>query len=562
MPRITLNTDDVQEIRNAMRGLTGVRATETARDLAKFYDVHISRIYEVSKDVRPERKPRSDKGKRTAELTEHSGLKLAAELVVNQHLKPELALEVAELNGEEVPIATGTFQRYLREKGVSRKQNQSPRRVYRKWQADAPGLIFQFDITGLKVRWLNVKTRQILKLQIDDKNHPNTNKNLVRLWSFVMKDDNSRYLFERFYACDKPNSTHVVDFCFAAFAEMGVPLKLYSDNDAIIVSAMMRRAEKILNKAFETTGGFELTQHAAGNPQATGKVENAHKVVEEFEKLIGVKYSKPGIEELNNFSKWMCDSYNRKTNRATGIQPRVAFGATNAVMRRCPDETLKSAFKAKEFTRVIAADATFSYENQSWQLPRSAKYPFNEWATIGLTATVLWLSEEDYFVITASGYDEFAVAKQIAQADVAGDYKRLPETIGQQTRKILKASAQERKKQLQSEGRELLVMGFDTQVKQDSVVTMPRRTVEADANVLARELPSFLNTRTLTLYQSIEALQDEEIFSKPVAREERLWLERLFAGREEIEETELRAALEERDKEYASSNVVPLVRSA
>ncbi len=82
---------------------------------------------------------------------------------------------------------------------------------------------------------------------------------------------------------------HVIDFLLDAFRELGVPRVLYTDNDAVIVSRRMKRAASILDRAFADTGGFKLDQHLPGNSQATGKVENAHQLVEKFEKLFGVE---------------------------------------------------------------------------------------------------------------------------------------------------------------------------------------------------------------------------------------------------------------------------------
>ena len=142
-----------EEIRAAMTGLRGKRASAEAARLSEQYGVSGDTIYVLTKDLRPGRKARADKGKRTASLTEHEGLRHAAELVADLHVAPFLALENARLNGLDVPVSETTFNRYVKERGISRTQRIKARRPHRRFEEDAPGKRFHYDDSGLKKRW-------------------------------------------------------------------------------------------------------------------------------------------------------------------------------------------------------------------------------------------------------------------------------------------------------------------------------------------------------------------------------------------------------------------------
>lgn len=545
-----LSDRDIDEVVAAMKGLKGRAASNTAMRLAEFLNVSKNTIYAACKGVRPERARRSDHGKRAADVMNHPKLKLAAEQVVKHNLKPSLALRVVDPSEPDAvsPVSIATFNRYCRENGIARAQNQNSIRPYRKWEASAPGEMLQFDITGLKERWLNTDTRRILKIYIDDKNHPNTDRKLVRLWSMVAKDKYARFMFQRFIAVDKPIAADVIGFLLECFRTMGVPLCLYTDNDPVIKNRLMERAASVLDKAFASTGGFKMEQHAPNNARATGLVEQAHRWVEDFNALIGVRYSAPTVDQLEIFSRDLCDEFNMTRNRATGVEPRIRYRDGNGVMRVAPPETLDSAFKAREFERRIKPTVTFEFEGVDYALPHIE--PFIEWATHGIKATFLWPPDEKFFLVTARGYDEYEVDRIAAVADVAGEFRALPETKGARNRKALRASAADRRKRLEGDGKGLLVPGFDIHPATDDLAVFPRTEVQPDPSAL-RELPGadVALGRMVNLWEAIGLLQDEGIFARGSAfadSADRLWIKALFEGRETLEETELRAALSAR----------------
>jgi hypothetical protein len=451
-----LSPSDVQDICAAMAGLTGPQARAEALNLARFYSVTLSCIYQISRRVRPQRKRRTDNGRRKHDLMNTDALKFAAELVVNQNLAPELALLVMRENADKfgcVDITLATFRRMLREHGISRTQARTNRRPHRTFEAGFPGQIFQFDISGVKERWVDIKTRAIHKVSVLEvsKNHHNRRMDRVPLWKFTVVDDASRKKFVRFVACAKPNTVHVVDFLREAFVRLGLPVMLYTDNDSAIVNKRTLRGARFLDAAFKSSGGFELLRHLPGNPQATGKVERAHRIVEEYEKLIGIKIefgNQPHIEALNRFADWIAARYNSRPHSVTGISPDAAFRAATNPFRRIDPAQFDAAFKARDLACKVGRDVTITVDGVRYQLSRRDADPFSLLAETGQKLEVYWLDEEDFFACVTPNGDEYVVEKIPARADRALDYHAIPETLGEKTRKELRRSQKERIKRL------------------------------------------------------------------------------------------------------------------
>jgi transposase InsO family protein len=563
MPRSIINDDDRQEIRAALAGLSGPRAKAEAQRWADFKGCHIDRIYTVTKDLRPDRKKRTDSGKRRVGLLEHPGMKTFAELVTANKLDPDQAIEMTRANGQDIPVSLGTARRYLREHGLTRRNRRSGVRPYRRFEADAPGEIYQFDISGVKERWVDLKTRRILHvspLEVS-KNHPNTKVNRVQIWKFVLVDDYSRFKYVRFVASSQIDSEHVNNFLLGAFREMGIPQILYTDNDSKIVSRRMRRAESILNRAFADSGGFKLDQHTPGNPQATGKVEVTHQLVEKFEKYIGACDRVPTLEELNKFTLRLCSKVNWTVHRVTGEMPAIRFRHGNSVMRVPPPEILNSAFTATEFMREVRPDLTFSYDAVVYQLPRNAllggeRNPFVDW--VGQKLKFVWPTDADYFVVIGLNGRAYELDRCIAKADRAGEFRTPAESIAQQATKLLAASAKEKKAARRAAGEERIVPGIHvdfatvaTVSQPSSIEIFPRKKIETNPELLAVLAPgtippSMVTGQLVNRWTAAEQMQDAELLPAELTSDDKAWLDHVFADRDQMLDTELRALLEAR----------------
>jgi len=557
MPKFTLGSVAIQEIRSALDGLKGPQAKLEAGRLAEFYGCSVSQIYAVSKDLRPKRKTRTDKGRRRADLLEHPALMYATEKVVTKRLDPDLAIEYVEANKLQMPVSHGTFLRYLREHGLNRKALTYGRRPHRNFEAKEPCEIFQVDFSALKTRWIDIKTRRIFQLtELDvSKNHPNTNPIRRNLWRFTLRDDYSRLIYVRFVDCLRPNSSYVIGYLLECFRELGLPIKVYSDNDSILRSVRIKRAASILDRAFADSGGFRIEQHAAGNAQATGKVESAHKVAEKFEKLIGLAEEQFALEgrqltldDLNDFANDFCDRYNWRDCRSTGEKPAIRFRNTTKPLRIPAPACLDSAFKADEREHKVADNLTVSYEGTRYQLPRSDKYPFRNLG--GRTITCIWIPDESYFVAVNDG-TEYEIERRAWQPDVAGEYKSVAESNQQKAVKKVKASATARKRAHRAGGTHEIVPGFHVPLKKDAErpVRMPQPRQETNADLLAAlgsgiVPPSATSGELVTYWQALELFIAEELLQPTPA--DKAWLKVIFAGREEMFDTDLRAEIEAR----------------
>ncbi len=110
-----LTNNEVLEIRKTMAGLKGRASSYLAKELAKEYGVHKTRIYEITEDLRAKRNTRSDKGKRKANWDDNPFLDLALRLIITKSMKPEDAYKKAKDEGYRVPVSLETFKRYLKE---------------------------------------------------------------------------------------------------------------------------------------------------------------------------------------------------------------------------------------------------------------------------------------------------------------------------------------------------------------------------------------------------------------------------------------------------------------
>lgn len=502
----------VEEIRDSIkRCANSSQISHEAERLAKHFGVSKSRIYEITIDIRPKRKSRADKGKRTADLMNHEGLKFAASLVVGHNIDPAEALRTAVERGYEIPIELPTFQRYLNEKGLNRKNRRTNRTNYRRFEAAAPGDVFQFDMSGIKERFFDLKTRKLVKVSVLDvsKNHPNENKNLVKVWRFVLTDDHSRRRFIRFVAVDKANSSHVVAFLMEAYQEMGVPKMLYTDNDAIIIGGRNKRASQILDKALADSGGYKLDQHKAGNSRATGKVEVAHQWVEKLEKLLGL-FIEEGraltMDVLNRFAVQICNEYNNRVHRTTGETPMARWNAQRHLIRTVDAKVLKSAFLVDEFSVTINGDLTFNHKGVCYQLPTDQMLE-NIVARQSRSnrVTIIFPDELDFYTLVDFDGNEYDIEKVIAAPDTFGEFKSTPDDIAEITRKELKKFAKENAKAEKEANRQgyqpkpIPIIDTVYEEPKTNVTAFPKPTVDVTQKVL-EELPTVQQSYSASAY--------------------------------------------------------------
>ncbi len=213
-------------------------------------------------------------------------------------------------------------------------------------------------------------------------------------------------------------------------------------------------------------------------------------------------------------------------------------------MRVPPDALLDSAFKVDEFTPVLNPDMTVRLSGERYQLPR--KRPFVDW--MGQKVTVVVPPETDFLVVVGLDGNEYEIVKQVASTDRAGEFKTPEESSAQQTMKQLEASATERRRVRKASGRRLRRPLIDTVEGTAAPLILPRAKQPLDANLLAALAPgavppSSLGGRFMTYVRAAEMLQAEGALSLPLDDADKAWLQLAFAGRTEMLDTEVRAAL-------------------
>lgn len=491
-----------QEIRTAMQGLSGSAASQQKKHLAELYGCSESYIYGLTEDMRRStRKKRSDAGKRKFELVPGTDFYEVAALVVGGKLDPDQALLTAKANGHDNLPSLATTQRLFREEGINRKQLHTGRRNHRRFEADAPLALVQIDCTALKVRWKDIKTRRILRIEGIDKNHPQLDAGKIRVWQIMAVDDHSRRRFFRYVTTSHITSRHMVSFFAELCQEWGVPVAVYTDNGPEFMG-FFAKAPTILNSipAVRDTGGFEHKKHAPNNPQASGKVEVAHKWAEKMDRYIGLAIDK-GInvtsDNLDGFSHSLCRNYNEvHVHRTTGQTPMARWHGTLVTRRTLSAAVIESALLFEEAeNRRLTETMTVRVGKTDYRLPvRDEKGNLAPWR-VGMKLSVIVPHELDEIFVTLPNNQEYSVDKVIATADAAGEFKTLPQSQTEARTKELKAhhaannKAAKEKRATTGEVYQIPHFNHEIAIPETNIRHFPHPEIAVTAEQLAEAVP-------------------------------------------------------------------------
>ena len=555
MTRQILGDHAQKEIKESIKRCRNSKEISAEADrLAKHFGVSKSAIYEMTTDIRPKRKTRSDKGNRKVDIRKDEALQLVAGWVLEYGVSPSDAIVMARDRGKNIPIEFPTLNRYMREAGLDKKARRNPTTPHRRFEASAPGEMFQFDISGLKERWFDQKTRRIIsvsKLEVS-KNHENEKTDRVRVWRFALIDDFSRRVFVRYVGVEKPNSSHVVDFLLQAYAEMGVPQKLYTDNDKIIKFGRNARTTEILHKVLIDQGGYENIFHLPGNSRATGKVERVHQSIEQCEKVIGQYIAERGnlsLEALNDkFAVGVMQKINNQVHSETGQTPLQRWDSTFCVVRTLDYTSLRSAFMVDEYEIKVRGDLTFRIKGKQYQLPSGDMYPFADWA--GQKLRIVLPDDQPFFTVVGLDGNEYDVVKEISAPDAAGDFKSTRQTNAEKLRKEVRAIAKEDAKRVKA-GITEPIRYFDDapiETEQTNVARFPKPEQPVEIERIPEIAPGrtvAVHNPSVNFWEAVSRYGDQ--FSTKA--ECKKFMDTLFATRDEecwLLQTEIETALESR----------------
>jgi hypothetical protein len=532
-----LGEHSLSEIFQTMAGLVGTAAKKEAERLAKLHKVSVQHIYATTKAIRPSRKPRSDKGKRQYSLLKGPTREAFLSMVADK-LNAEQALEDARINGHEDLPSTPTFLRILRENNVTGKQIASGKRSHRRFEAACPGEIYQVDVTGLKEGcWFDKKTRKVLRIPSTEinYNHPNTNKQLVKVWQIMLIDDHSRRKFLRYAVKDKLTSDDIVRFLLEAFDEMGLPKALYTDNGGEFKGRCVTAAI-LLNSLTKEDGGFQHIYHEPGNAQATGKVESAHKLIQAADAWIG-KFIRIGnadqvsMEMLNTkFAKNVLARLNYNTvHRSTGQTPMERWNSGKLVSRKIDKTVLESALLSDSFEVKLDTALTVSRQGTVYQLPREERFQraINQRITVVIPPDIPVI-----LVKLPTEEDMFEVSKVVAVPDVAGEFKQMPTSSAQQLIADAKVEIKERQRAMRKgeiPKPKVMFIDVDEKVEKTNITPFPKKQVEYTAADIAAVAPvAAQHTSDIEIgYWEAIAEYSDAFSSKAEAKE---FLLKLFGG--------------------------------
>ena len=398
----------------------------------------------MTEDLRHgKRKRRCDTGKRKFDIVPGTDTFEAASFVIGGKLDPDDALRTAIANGHTDVPTLATMQRLLNEKGLNRKRRNSGRRSHRRFEAASPLDLIQIDCTALKIRWQDIKTRRILRIEGIDKNHPQMDAEKIRVWQIMAVDDHSRRRFLRYVVAHHITSMDMVHFASDLFCAWGIPLSVYTDNGPEFKKffAKMGRVLEAI-PVIRDTGGYRHFTHAPGNAQASGKVENAHKWAEKMDRYVGLAIER-GIDvtfdNLNGFADNICRYYNEvRVHRETGKTPIARWFGTRVTTRMLPAEFIRAATLFDEAERILTDTWTVRVGKVDYRIPsRDAEgnaSPFR----VGMKLTVIVSLELDLLFVTTPNGEEYEIAKQIATADAAGEFRTLADSEAERLSKELK----------------------------------------------------------------------------------------------------------------------------
>ncbi|WP_019536219.1 IS481 family transposase [Paenibacillus ginsengihumi] len=238
-------------------------------------------------------------------------------------------------------VSYSTIYRFLKKNGLLGKETpNTPER--KRFAHDKVNVLWQTDAS------------EGPRLRIDGK--------MVRTHLIAFIDDCSRLVpFAQFFPSEKFDGLRTV--MKEAMIRRGIPKMAYTDNGKIFRSDIMQ---------FACAGlGIQLLHTRAYDPQSKGKIERMFPTCKtRFYTLLREKPAST-LEELNErFWKWLEEDYHRKPHASlNGRMPLEVYLSQVDSIRTVDDPSALDALFLKRAFRKVKHDATFSLENQLYEVP-------------------------------------------------------------------------------------------------------------------------------------------------------------------------------------------------
>jgi putative transposase len=187
---------------------------------------------------------------------------------------------------------------------------------------------------------------------------------IVRTYLLAFIDDCSRLVpFAQFVPTEKFDGLRIV--MKEALIRRGIPKMLYTDNGKIFRSDILQFACASL--------GIQLLHTRSFDPQAKGKIERYFLTCKtRFYTLLEAE-PVSSIEELNErFWKWLEADYHRRPHASLGGKmPLEMYLSQIEQVRTVSDPSALDTFFLRRAKRTVKHDATFSLENQLYEVPET-----------------------------------------------------------------------------------------------------------------------------------------------------------------------------------------------
>jgi len=242
-------------------------------------------------------------------------------------------------------VRRATLYRHWRQAGITRRQLQAtPVKRYRRWEASAPGMLWQSDV--LEGPWLP-----------DPAPRDPGRKRVV--YGLTLLDDYSRRIVAGRWAWHADTAL-LEDLLAEALSRWGVPQRLYTDNGSLYTSDRLAQICARL--------GIRLVHTPPYTPAGKGKQERLWGHIQ-ASFLPELRIRPPeSLGELNRlFQAWVEEHYHRRVHSTTGETPLARWG-TGGVHRPVTVAALRDAFRL-EVTRYVDKTGQVSWQGQRWIVP-------------------------------------------------------------------------------------------------------------------------------------------------------------------------------------------------
>jgi transposase InsO family protein len=531
-----LTNEERETIRMESLGIgSGSAFRRYAEKQAARFGCDISTIYRTCQPELRARKKRSDAGAMKA--LDEEEFRILAALTVRLDLHADLAIQVrnqarAEEGLPPLEIHEETLRRHLRERGVSRLDNRTDKRPYRRFEASGPNVLYQMDSTTGAQWYIDADGRLGYEpIVARNKNKPGNGR--TRIWLIALVDDFSRTGWARF---TDGNGTSdwlnlIIDamtgqFCpdRAAWPAYGIPQTLYTDQDMAIKSGLARRVFASLGvevKLAEASTEFE------SHSRSKGKVERFIGTLnQEFEKLTKVKPFR-GLEEANRALLDHLIYRNNRRHSSTGWAPFERWLTIDQV-QLAPSEEILRRVSLRSEERKIYRDLTIKLDGRVFQLPNRA--PFADHGD--RTVPIRYHEADTSTIWVVLDGEEHEVAAVEAQPDVAGEYQTNPTPAAVELKRELL--------QVDLSGIDPAKVFRYQRERDERTYVGAKPTVEHPLTAAAQA------ARMVRRGPAIDQLQKQKLISRPPTAEERALLDAFFNGRSEVPDHELTAFMDSR----------------